>query len=126
MNLEIPDCLNIATNRLVLNYLKPLSCHGDNIEQLMKILKNYPDVLGFCPNGKQHKYALFYVHNVIFAYGVGMRSVAIKIPEGMQDYAVSKRATKNESIEESWYEFDFQSEYMAEFIDISYQHAIKT
>ena len=125
MNLEIPNSLNTPVNKVVLNYLKPLSCHGDNIRPLIEILENYPEVQSFCPNGAEYKYVFYYVNRVIFAFGAGMRNISIKVPEEQQDYAKSTGAVQIRDAGKDWYEWDFQSEYIPEFIEFAHQDAIE-
>ena len=75
----IPANLLEGNNRELLSFLQGRSCHGDNTESLQNILSCYADVHCFCPDARNYRYFLWYRGNTIFAYGVGMRGVSLRI-----------------------------------------------
>ena len=71
----IPKTLLVEKNRQVLEYLEPLSCHGDIVEPLDKALSGLPDCNSFCPDNRNFRYCLWYLNDVVFAFAVGMQKV---------------------------------------------------
>jgi hypothetical protein len=123
MEKAVPKNLQIETNKLVLQFLKPLSCHGDIVEPMDKILRPFADVGSFCPNGYEFKYSLYYVNNVVFAFGAGMHNITVRIPNKYHQSALEKRASNGLSIGEDWFNFTYNSLFLKEFVVAAYESA---
>ena len=123
MTLPVPQQLLNQKNREVLDYLEPLSCHGDNIEPLQEILASYPEVESFCPDSKNYRYFLWYVDDVVFAYGVGMRNVCLRIPPASADLAIDIGTDNVQFDGETWCSFSYDCEQLHQMVKLSYDHA---
>lgn len=77
----IPDQLNTNKNMHVLKYLEGFSCHGDIVEPLERVIREYEEIKSFCPDPVNFKYCFWYIGDEIFAYGVGMMDIGVKLSD---------------------------------------------
>lgn len=75
----LPANLLNGNNPDVLTFLQGQSCQSDNLESLRKVLSRFPDARWYCPESRKYRYFLWYRGDTIFAYGVGMRNVSLRI-----------------------------------------------
>lgn len=123
MTLPVPQQLLNAKNEEVLDYLEPLSCHGDNIVQLQAILKSYPDVKSFCPDINNYLYFLWYIGDTVFAYGVEMHNVSLRISAENAAEAVDAGVDSFQFDGETWCSFSFDCEQLGDLVKLSYDYA---
>ena len=123
MTQPVPLQLLNARNKEVLDYLAPLSCHGDNIEPLQSILSVYRDVALFCPDVKNYRYFLWYVGDTIFAYGVGMRNVSLRIPDDSTAMAADAGVDSLQFDDETWISFTYDYEQLGDMVKLAYDYA---
>jgi len=125
MKKHIPKSLQIKHNNQVLKYLTPLSCHGDIIEPLSTVLKKYTDVQKYCPDGDNFKYYLWHTNNIIFSFAVGMKNIALKLPNSRTQECILDGAIKCASAGNEWYLFPYNTNKLEKWSKIAYEYAKK-
>jgi len=123
MEKDIPTNLQTLENKIVIEYLRPLSCHSDIIENLANCLNKYSDVKSFCPDDKNFKYCFWYVGDSIFAFAVGMQNVYLRLPKEKQQKAELSIATKCDEAGNEWYSFLYNEKLLETWSDYSYEYA---
>lgn len=124
MTLQVPKNLETETNRRVLSYLEPLSCHSDIVEPLDASLAQFSDVEWFCPDIEHYKYCFWYVHDTIFAFATGMQSIGLRLPDCEHDRAASEGAVKCMEAGSDWYSFPWDVATIGSWSGIAYKYAI--
>lgn len=112
----VPAHLLTKKNQQVLDYLKDKSCHGDIVEPLVRILKNYPQVQSFCPDPAHFRYCLWYVDDQIVAFAIGMQSVSLWAPDWRA--GVFGTTSKPEAGPD-WYSIDWNHPYLEQLVKAS-------
>ena len=78
--MKIPEEIENDKNKQILGVLSGKSCHGDIIEPLEEIFSRLSNVESFCPDGLNFAWCCWYTNGVVFAYGVGMHEVGLRLP----------------------------------------------
>lgn len=110
-------------NAEVLQYLEPLSCHGDNIESLLSYLSRYPDVHRFCPDAQNYRYFLWYTEDTVFAYGVGMSDVCLRITDTETTLPAEYARASWCFDGASWFSFRYDCEQLEDLAGLAYHCA---
>jgi hypothetical protein len=97
--------LNTTLNRRVLQYLHDKSAHSDVTEALTTALKPLGDLQFFCPDREQYRYVVASTRNVIFAFAVGMNTIAFRLDERMKPHALASGAESYPDCGEDWVAF---------------------
>lgn len=107
-----PRELNSPVNQAVLKYLRGKSAHSDVAEALLAALKPLGDVQTFCPNPHEYRYLAAHTRNVVFAFCVGMNTVAFRLAGLMQNRACASGGVANPECGEDWISFTlFRSDW---------------
>lgn len=123
MTQTLPAVLLNDNNTEVLQYLGPLSCHGDNIESLLAYLSRYPDVQRFCPDASNYRYFLWYTGDTIFAYGVGMSDVCLRIADTETARAAEYALDSWRFDGACWFSFPYDCAQLEDLAGLAYRHA---
>ncbi len=123
MTQPVPLQLLNTRNKEVLDYLAPLSCHGDNIEPLWALIATYPDVESFRLDAKNYRYFLWYFGDTIFAYGVGMRNVSLRIPDDSTAMTVDAGVDSFKFDVETWISLAYDYEQLGDMVKLAYDYA---
>lgn len=123
MTQTVPAVLLNDNNAEVLQYLAPLSCHGDNIESLLSYLSRYPDVHRFCPDARNYQYFLWYTGDTIFAYGVGMSDVCLRIADTEMALAAEHARDTWRFDGACWFSLRYDCEQLENLARLAYMYA---
>jgi len=109
----IPKHLLNDNNKRVLEYITPLSCHGDIVQYIEKAYSNNPSVTAFCPDGKNFRYCFWYKEDTIIAFAVGMQNVYLYLP----DDAKISGARNFSTVGDGWFEFPYDHEELGYWVN---------
>jgi len=123
MTQTVPAVLLNDNNAEVLQYLAPLSCHGDNIESLLSYLSRYQDVHRFCPDARNYRYFLWYTGDTIFAYGAGMSEVCLRIADSETALAAEYARDSRRLDGACWFSFRYDCEQLENLARLAYMYA---
>lgn len=123
MTQSLPAVLLNGNNAEVLHYLEPLSCHADNIESLRSYLSLYPDVHQLSPNAGNYRYFLWYTGDTVFAYGVGMSDVCLRVADAETALAAEYARASWRFDGASWFSFRYDYEQLEDLARPAYNHA---
>ena len=92
-------------NRQVLRYLRDKSAHSDVAEALSAALEPLGDVQIQCPDWKACRYVAASTRDILFAFAVGMSTVAFRLDERMRPRALASGAEPCPACAEEWVTF---------------------
>ena len=81
--------LQTEVNRNVLTYLADKSAHSDIGELLLKAVAPLGDAQLFCPDWNQCRYVTASTQGLIFAFAVGMNTMAFRLDPVMHERALA-------------------------------------
>ena len=119
MEIEVPAELKNNKNKSVLEFLRPLSCHGDIIETTYRLLETEKEVKFFCPDGKNFKYCFWYVETSIFAFGSGMHFIGLLLPPKFCVEAISSGAIESKNIGIGWVQFPYNHAELTKWVTLA-------
>jgi len=123
MTQTVPAELLNDNNAEILQYLAPLSCHGDNIDSLLSYLSRYPDVRRFCPDARNYRYFLWFTGDTIFAYGVGMSDVYLRIDDTEAALATEYARDTRRFDGACWFSFRYDCKQLENLAWLAYMYA---
>ena len=123
MEIEVPLELKNNKNKSVLEFLKPLSCHGDIIEPTYGFLEIEKEVKFFCPDSQNFKYCFWYIENSIFAFGSGMQHIGLLLPEKLNVEAISSGAVESQKTGGSWFLFPYNHIELKKWVSLALSSA---
>lgn len=119
METEILSKLKNHKNKKVLEFLEPLSCHGDIIERTYEILKGDKEVNFFCPDPQNFRYCFWYLKSSIFAFGSGMQHIGLLLPPDLHNDAISSGAIECREAGTNWYLFPYNHEELTRWVALA-------
>lgn len=119
MEIEVPSELKSKKNQSVLEFLRPLSCHGDIIEPIYGLLKREKEVKFFCPDPHNFKYCFWFIESSIFAFGSGMQHIGLLLPEKFSVEAISTGALESKDLGMNWFLFPYNHAELKEWVGLA-------
>jgi hypothetical protein len=109
---EIPSELQNQHNQRVLDYIGSSSAHSDLGDAMLTALKPLGDVQIFCPDWAQCRYVVASTGGVIFAFAIGMQSIAFRLDERMKSRALLRGGAPISECGDEWASFRlFESDW---------------
>ncbi|MGM8227199.1 hypothetical protein ACSV5M_11485 [Cellvibrio sp. ARAG 10.3] len=119
MEIEVSSELKNNKNKSVLEFLAPLSCHGDIIEPIQGLLQSESGVKFFCPDIQNFKYCFWYIENTIFAFGAGMQHIGLLLPPQLSNKAISSGAVVAKSVGGNWLLFPYNHVELKKWVGLA-------
>jgi hypothetical protein len=101
----IPHELMTDANRAVLAHLEQKSAHSDIADVLAVAVKPLGDARLFCPDRQQYRYVVASTKGVVFAFAVGMDTIAFRLDERMKSRALASGASAYPAGGPDWVSF---------------------
>jgi len=92
-------------NRQVLQYLQDKSAHSDVADALTTALEPLGDVQIHCPDWQANRYVAASTRDLIFAFAVGMSTVAFRLDDRMKPRALASGAEPYPACGKEWVAF---------------------
>jgi hypothetical protein len=105
MKQAVPVAIVNATNIPVLDYIKDMSAHSDVGEVLLKAVKPLGDVQTFCPDWAQCRYVVVSAKGVIFAFAIGMNTIALRLNPPLNTRALTTGGAPVPELGDAWVKF---------------------
>lgn len=119
MEIEVPSELKNAKNKSVLEFLEPLSCHGDIVEPIYGFLQSESGVKFFCPNPKNFKYCFWYIESSIFAFGYGMQNIGLLLSSQLSKEAIVSGAVVANNLGGNWVLFPYNHFELGKWVGLA-------
>lgn len=126
---KLPDELVRRENERVLSHLDGKSAHSDIALPLARAIRLLPTAQLYCSDRERFGYVVAHTRGTIFAFAVGMSSIALRLPLSHTGAALDGGAEPVPSAGEEWLSFKLFGPSgwdgrLTEWLQIAHQHAL--
>ena len=106
MEKTIPGSLLNPFNTAVLGYIADGSAHSDVAEALLQAVRPLAGVQSYCPDPARYRYVAVFTETIIFAFAIGMKTVAFRLDARSHQHALQVGAMPIPELKDEWLRFD--------------------
>lgn len=105
---ELGGLVDADSNSQVMKYLneRQPSCHDDTADALLRAGEGCGDWVAYSPSFEQYRYVALVTNRLIFALGIGQRSVCYRLSLALRTTALQTGAVVESEIGPDWVRFD--------------------